>query len=85
MLKPKTKPQVVSLGRAQLIREADFGSAPDTVLVKNLSSGLSFILNKSAIRQHLAIGGALVVEKLVFFFPDEEMTRQALGISRPAR
>ena len=26
-----------------------------------------------------------VVEKLVFFFPDEEMTRQALGISRSAR
>ena len=65
--------------------EYDFGFGPDAVLVKNLSSGLSFILNKSAIRQHLAIGGALVVEKLVFFFPDEEMTRQALGISRPAR
>ena len=86
MLKPKTKPQVVSLGRAQLIREADFGFAPDAVLVKNLSSGLFFILNKSAIRQRLAIGGALVVvEKLAFFFPDEEMTWRALGISRPAR
>ena len=64
--------------------EYDFGR-PDAVLVKNLSSGLPLILNKSAIWQHLAIGGALVVEKLVFFFPDEETTRQALGISRPAR
>ena len=65
--------------------EYDFGFAPDAVLVKNLSSGLSFILNKSAIRQHLAIGGALVVVEKLVFFPDEEMTRQALGISCPAR
>lgn len=64
--------------------EYDFGR-PDAVLVKNLSSVLSFILNKSAIRQHLAIGGALVVVEKLVFFPDEEMTRQALRISRPAR
>lgn len=70
-------------GKGKTIVTYEYEFSPDNVLIRNLTSNVSFILNKNKIRGHCVISDVLVVsESYYFFFPNDEATRKEIGISK---
>ncbi len=67
-------------GKGKTIITYEYEFNDNSVVVKNLSKGTSFILNKKNIKSHWTILDVLVVtESLYYFLPNDEEVKQNLG------